>query len=71
MKLAKSLCDKPEQFYIMKQGQHQLLQQYHGLFSSHVEVMEQVRVPIPDALLVNKLATANGRLNNAHDADWK
>ena len=71
MKLADSLCDVREQFHTMKQGGHQSLQRHHELFTSHVQVMEEVGATMPDSGPVNEVAADNGRANNPNDVDWE
>ena len=51
-KLANALTDLKETFYSMGQGRNQLLQQYHELFTNHIEVMESVGCSVADKSLV-------------------
>jgi hypothetical protein len=61
-KLADALYDVKEQFYCLKQGRTMSLQQYHQLFLSQTEVMEQVGITIENESLVSAIATNNLRV---------
>jgi hypothetical protein len=70
LKLANALCKMKEMFYSFQQGKHMSLQRYYELFLGQVEVIEEVRVTIPDESLVESIVASNGRAGAPKDTDW-
>lgn len=64
-----SLDEIKQQYYLLKQGQHESLQAYHERFIAHVEVMEQVGVTMYDGPVVEEFAPENWRSGRANDDD--
>jgi hypothetical protein len=65
-----ALCEIKEMFYSFKQGKHTSLQRYYELFLGQFEVIEQVRVTIPDESLMESIAASNGRAGAPKAANW-
>ena len=59
-KLADSLSDVKMAFYKLCQGKYMKLEQYHEIFLTQVEVLDEVGVTIPDTALVQHIAEQHG-----------
>ena len=69
-KLSDALCDVMEGFYKLRQGDHEMLQDYYEQFKSHVGVMDEVGVVFAGSSLVGEVALSNGQgtaTNSDHD----
>jgi hypothetical protein len=60
--LADALTDVKENFYGFRQGRYMLLQCYHELFLTQVQVLDEVGVSIADEALVNDVTVRNGNV---------
>ena len=60
-KLADSLSDVKMAFYKLHHGKYMKLEHYHEIFLTHVEVLDEVGVTIPDTALIQHIVEQHGR----------
>ena len=60
-KLADGLSDMKMAFYKLCQGKYMKLDLYHEIFLAQVEVLDEVRVTIPDTALIQHITEHHGR----------
>ena len=55
---------------MMRQGEHETLQDYHERFKNHMAMMEEVGASFADTIHIGEIALKNGRLTaNSNDVD--